>query len=151
MSTLTVKINWLKMNSKYFILLFFLSGTALRAQESPERINEVFRAYSMATSKQDSIQSYNDRLSDKVSMATYREELISSSGKNGLASVLVSLGTGIGSLALAVQGETSASYVLSVAGQTVSAILLARAFILLSKAGEELADERLAREGIPVN
>ena len=105
----------------------------------------------MATSKQDSIQSYNDRLLDKVSMATYREELISSSGKSGLASVLVSLGAGIGSLALAVQGETSASYVLSVAGQTVSAILLARAFILLSKAGEELADERLAREGIPVN
>ena len=135
----------------YFSFILLGYSSFLFAQESPERINEVFRAYSMATSKQDSIQSYNDRLVDIVSMATYREELISSSGKSGLASVLVSLGTGIGSLALAVQGETSASYVLSVAGQTVSAILLARAFILLSKAGEELADERLAREGIPVN
>ena len=139
------------MNKFYFSFILLVYSSFLFAQESPERINEVFRAYSMATSKQDSIQSYNDRLVDIVSMATYREELISSSGKSGLASVLVSLGTGIGSLALAVQGETSASYVLSVAGQTVSAILLARAFILLSKAGEELADERLAREGIPVN
>jgi hypothetical protein len=105
----------------------------------------------MVNLKQDSIQSYNDRLADKVSMVTYREELISSSGKSGLASVLVSLGTSIGSLALAVQGETSASYVLSVAGQTVSAILLARSFVLLSKAGEELANERLEKESIPVN
>jgi hypothetical protein len=105
----------------------------------------------MVNLKQDSIQSYNDWLADKVSMVTYREELISSSGKSGLASVLVSLGTSIGSLALAVQGETSASYVLSVAGQTVSAILLARSFVLLSKAGEELANERLEKESIPVN
>lgn len=136
---------------KLYFTFILLGCTFLFAQESPERINEVFRAYSMVNLKQDSIQSYNDRLADKVSMVTYREELISSSGKSGLASVLVSLGTSIGSLALAVQGETSASYVLSVAGQTVSAILLARSFVLLSKAGEELANERLEKESIPVN
>jgi hypothetical protein len=135
----------------YFTFILLVCSSFLFAQESPERINEVFRAYSMVNLKQDSIQSNNDRLADKVSMVTYREELISSSGKSGLASVLVSLGTSIGSLALAVQGETSASYVLSVAGQTVSAILLARSFVLLSKAGEELANERLEKESIPVN
>jgi hypothetical protein len=133
-------------------LLFFccLANLAL-CQESPEKINEVFKAYNSANRVQDSLDSYNFQKEELAFRTTFRERLISQSGNSGLASVLVSLGTGIGSVALLAQGETQASYVVSIAGQTLSTILLARAFILLTKAGNELAEDRLVREGIRQN
>jgi hypothetical protein len=130
------------------VLLFLLYSLTARAQESPERINEIFKAYSAVYGQQDSILVYNDLLAEKVNTALFRERLLISSGKSGLASVLISLGTSIGSLTLAVQGETNASYAVSLVGQALSTVLLCRAFILLSKAGEELANERLLKEGI---
>ena len=143
---------FIKMNKTlhFLIMAFLLATSNLFCQESPEKVNEVFKAYNSMNYKQDSIQRHLDELDDKMTNVTYREALLVQSGGSGLVSVLISLGTNIGSISLLAQGETQASTIVSIAGQTLSTILLARAFILLSKAGNELADERLEKEGLLV-
>ena len=110
----------------------------------------MFKAYNSFYTKQDFIQRYQDELEDKMRSVSYRESLLVQSGGSGLASVLISLGTNIGSISLLAQGETQASPIVSITGLTLSTILPARAFILLSKAGNELADERLKKHGFLV-
>jgi hypothetical protein len=132
------------------IVSFLLSLTVVcgYGQESPERINEVFKAYEMVNRKQDSIDSFNFEREERAIEATYRERLLIQSGNSGLASILISLGTNLGSLTLLAQGETQAASFVSIGGQALSAILLGRAFYLLTKAGNELADERMKLEGL---
>ena len=144
------KICFKSLGLRLFVLFCCTSTSNLFCQESPEKVNEVFKAYNSMNYKQDSIQRYLDELDDKMTNVTYREALLVQSGGSGLASVLISLGTNIGSISLLAQGETQASTIVSIAGQTLSTILLARAFILLSKAGNELADERLKKQGLLV-
>lgn len=132
---------------RLFVVLVILGVVPLFGQESQEKIDQVWKAYQQSQRNWDSTIIYDQRMLSEADSIVFRESLIMKSGASGIAAIVVSLGTTLGASLLNYQGNSEAAVVVSIVGSTISTALYIRSYTLLSRAGKELARERLLKLG----